>query len=159
MNDGGSTAESATKRGWLYVIHFDKPLKHARHYLGSTHNPFQRLEAHATGNGARLTEVLKELGEAWKLAALYEVNDNIPVTLREIEAVVKTQANGPRFCPICNPRWTAPRWTRPVPIPPQLEKEIEQWHRKSLATSPAKTLTDHTSETESHSASEPKPEP
>lgn len=48
--------------GLLYVIHFDRPYKHAKHYLGFTRDLDQRLLKHNAGNGARLMQVIKEAG-------------------------------------------------------------------------------------------------
>ena len=35
--------------GYVYLLHFDQPYKHARHYLGYTVNVDQRLAMHAAG--------------------------------------------------------------------------------------------------------------
>jgi predicted GIY-YIG superfamily endonuclease len=80
--------------GTVYLIHFDTPLHHARHYLGWTTNLKARLEAHRRGNGARLMEVITEAGITWRLARTWEGG-------RELERHLKRQKNSPRFCPIC----------------------------------------------------------
>ncbi len=54
--------------GTVYLIHFDKPYRHARHYLGYTDDLDARLAAHANSNGARLMEVIVEAGITWQLA-------------------------------------------------------------------------------------------
>jgi predicted GIY-YIG superfamily endonuclease len=55
--------------GWVYLIHFDDPYKHAKHYTGWTTDLCQRLVAHAQGKaGARLMEVVAEAGITWALA-------------------------------------------------------------------------------------------
>ena len=42
--------------GTVYLLHFDQPYKHARHYVGWTaRNVRCRLAEHAAGRGARLT--------------------------------------------------------------------------------------------------------
>jgi predicted GIY-YIG superfamily endonuclease len=81
-------------KGTVYLIHFDTPLHHARHYLGWTTDLEARLEAHRQGNGARLMEVITEAGITWKLARTWEGG-------RELERHLKRQKNSPRFCPIC----------------------------------------------------------
>jgi len=80
--------------GTIYLIHFDTPLHHARHYLGWTTDLEQRLEAHRQGNGARLMEVVAEAGITWRLARTWKGG-------RELERQLKRQHNSPRFCPIC----------------------------------------------------------
>lgn len=78
----------------VYLIHFDKPYKHARHYLGCTDNLSERLRAHRAGNGARLMEVIAQAGITWQLAKTWE--GDFPM-----EKQLKRQKHGPRLCPIC----------------------------------------------------------
>ncbi len=79
----------------VYLIHFDKPYRHARHYLGYTNDLDARLAAHASGNGARLMEVIANAGITWQLARTW-------VGERSLERRLKRQKNSPRLCPICN---------------------------------------------------------
>lgn len=79
----------------VYLIHFRTPYKHARHYLGSTSNLEQRLEAHRTGNGSRLMQVISEAGIKWELTRTWKGG-------RKLERKLKNQHNTPRLCPICN---------------------------------------------------------
>lgn len=81
--------------GVCYLIHFDTPLAHARHYLGWTTNLPMRLEAHAKGNGSRIMEVINERGIGWQLARVWPGG-------RALERQLKRQKNSPRLCPICN---------------------------------------------------------
>lgn len=83
--------------GYVYLLHFDAPYRHARHYLGYTVNLDQRMAMHAAGRGARLLEVLKTNGIHWTVAWV-QVGD------RTMERRLKNQHNTPRLCPICNPR-------------------------------------------------------
>ncbi len=49
----------------VYLIHFDRPYQHARHYLGTTNDLPHRLRQHASGckyGGARLMEVIVQAG-------------------------------------------------------------------------------------------------
>src|SRR5581483_6156638 len=83
----------------VYLIHFDKPYKHAKHYIGfceGTGNLEPRMQAHAKGQGARLLEVLKQAGVGWKLVRVWRGGD------RNFERALKKQKNTPRMCPICN---------------------------------------------------------
>jgi hypothetical protein len=42
----------------VYLIHFDEPYKHARHYVGSAVSLDARLEEHRRGSGSRLMAVI-----------------------------------------------------------------------------------------------------
>jgi predicted GIY-YIG superfamily endonuclease len=79
-----------------YLLHFSRPYKHARHYLGSAKDLFQRLQEHDAGRGARLTQVVREAGIDLYLARTWNGD-------RKMERRLKRQHNGPRLCPICNP--------------------------------------------------------
>lgn len=82
--------------GWLYLIHFDEPYKHAKHYTGWTTDVPARLRAHATGNGARLMEVITEAGITWRLTKV------IPGTRTNERSRKGTGAR--RWCPACQGR-------------------------------------------------------
>lgn len=80
--------------GTVYLIHFQKPYKHAKHYLGYSSNLDDRLDAHRKGNGARLMEVVGNEGIDWVLARTWKGG-------RGLERKLKNQKNSPRLCPIC----------------------------------------------------------
>lgn len=84
-------------RGFVYLLHFDRPLSHARHYMGWTSGLHERLAAHRDGRGARLTAVLREVGIGWKLARAWRGG-------RTDERRLKRRKEAPRLCPICTPR-------------------------------------------------------
>ena len=43
--------------GWIYVLHFERPLHHARHYVGyADRDPDRRIREQLQGTG-RLAEV------------------------------------------------------------------------------------------------------
>jgi len=55
--------------GVVYMLHFDRPYKHARHYVGWTaRNVKRRLAEHEAGRGARLLSVVRAAGIGWQLA-------------------------------------------------------------------------------------------
>ncbi len=81
----------------VYLIHFDQPYYHARHYLGTTYDLEHRLAQHALGRragGARLMEVITQAGITWRVACLWSGG-------RELERQLKGYHNSCRLCPIC----------------------------------------------------------
>lgn len=82
--------------GTVYLIHFERPLHHARHYLGYTYDLAGRLESHRAGRGARLLAVLHEIGIGWEVVRTWPGG-------RPLERKLKSQHHTPRLCPLCNP--------------------------------------------------------
>jgi len=87
--------------GLVYLLHFDRPIGDtsnprgfAGHYTGWTLDLPARLQAHATGRGARLMEVVGEAGIGWQLARIW------PGT-RTRERSLKGSGGAARRCPIC----------------------------------------------------------
>ena len=83
--------------GTCYLLHFDAPYRHARHYVGWTADLDARLAAHRAGNGARLIAVITAAGTGWQLARTWT-----PAT-RADERAIKNRKEAPRLCPICSP--------------------------------------------------------
>lgn len=81
----------------VYLLHFDQPYKHARHYLGSADDLDARLARHASGNGARLIEVISQAGITWRLARTWPGG-------RDLERQLKRRKNTPTLCPLCSPK-------------------------------------------------------
>lgn len=97
--------------GTVYLIHFERPYEHARHYLGHTEDLAARLQAHRSGNGARLMEVVTQAGIDWTLVRTWEGS-------RDLERKLKAHKHAPRLCPICNPEgWESRGNERPRPSP------------------------------------------
>jgi predicted GNAT family acetyltransferase/predicted GIY-YIG superfamily endonuclease len=87
------------RKGYLYVIHFDEPIHHARHYCGCTTVPLGRLAQHAIGRGSRLTQVAKERGIGWELGGLATCT---LTELRRLERRMKDWHGSGPFCEICS---------------------------------------------------------
>jgi predicted GIY-YIG superfamily endonuclease len=84
----------------VYILHFNVPIAHARHYTGYCKDIARRLAQHRMGRdgkhgGARLTQVACERGIDFQLVYLE------PGT-RADERRLKRAKNAPRLCPICN---------------------------------------------------------
>jgi predicted GIY-YIG superfamily endonuclease len=81
----------------VYLIHFETPLCHARHYLGATDDVNARLARHRKGLGANILRVCNENNISYKVARVWE---NKPIGY---ERKLKNRKNAPILCPICNP--------------------------------------------------------
>jgi len=83
----------------IYLIHFDKPIGKARHYLGTCND--NRLEArlieHARGHGARLTKAVADRGIPMWLARVF------PELSFEQEKRIKRDVSFKNLCPLCCP--------------------------------------------------------
>ncbi|HTP16847.1 MAG TPA: hypothetical protein VMK13_13545 [Streptosporangiaceae bacterium] len=78
--------------GIVYLLHFDEPYAHAQHWTGQVLDV--RLEAHRTGEGARLMAVVTAAGTGFSLARTW------PGT-RARERQIKNQGGASRCCPLC----------------------------------------------------------
>ena len=79
----------------VYLLHFERPYKHARHYLGYSKDIEGRLEEHRKGCGARLLFIIKEAGIGFVLARVWKGKS------RKWERKLKDSHNVPRYCPLC----------------------------------------------------------
>lgn len=59
---------SAQHSRTVYLVHFETPYRHAKHYLGSTADLDARLAQHRAGTGARLMAVITDAGIGWRIA-------------------------------------------------------------------------------------------
>ncbi|CAK0757595.1 hypothetical protein CCP1ISM_7520002 [Azospirillaceae bacterium] len=83
----------------IYLIHFDTPYKHARHYLGFCQDGGleARIAKHARGAGAKLMAVIVKEKISFHIARLW------PEGSRTYERYLKNLKATPRLCPTCNP--------------------------------------------------------
>jgi len=79
----------------IYLLHFDRPLNHARHYLGSADDLAARLADHERGCGARLLAVLRERGIGWRLVRTWRGDRTQERRLK------RYGGHGPALCPVC----------------------------------------------------------
>lgn len=80
--------------GYVYLIHFDRPYKHARHYIGYSRDTVLREGRHRTGNGARLMRVVTEAGIGWRVVRVWQGD-------RTFERSLKKRRNSKSLCPVC----------------------------------------------------------
>ena len=83
----------------VYLIHFEKAYKHARHYLGYAQDVDVRLQRHRAGNGARLMEVIVDAGISWEVSRLWPCEDEHQARL--LERRLKHWHGSGQFCPLC----------------------------------------------------------
>lgn len=83
--------------GWVYLICLDRPLGHARHYVGWANNLEARLAYHGGPGGARILAVAKSRGITWTLVR------KMPGSKQD-ERRVKRAGGQVRYCPRCSPR-------------------------------------------------------
>ena len=86
---------AAPRGAGVYLLHFDRPFGHAKHYLGYSPRIADRLDKHAAGTGARLTQVVKDAGIGWTLARVW------PGATRQDERRLKNWGGSRRHCPTC----------------------------------------------------------
>lgn len=83
-------------RGRIYLLHFDTPYKHAAHYLGYTGAGMRRrLDEHAAGRGARLTQVVLAAGIGWRVVRMWKGT-------RVDERRLKQWKGLGQLCPVCS---------------------------------------------------------
>lgn len=85
----------------IYIIHFEQPLAHARHYIGyvdgNESDVANRLQEHRAGWGARI------LAECNRRGIRYDVVATRPGSRTE-ERRLKNFHKGSQICPICSPK-------------------------------------------------------
>jgi hypothetical protein len=83
----------------VYLIHFERPYRHARHYLGFVDGDEEaldrRLARHRAGTGARLIDVIQRAGIGWELARTW------PDATRVDERKMKKSSHASKRCPVC----------------------------------------------------------
>lgn len=80
--------------GYVYLIHFERPIGNAQHYTGYTDNFEKRVSEHRSGTGAELTRLAKEKGINWLVVRVWQ-----DATL-ETEKSIKSMSTK-ITCPIC----------------------------------------------------------
>ena len=115
--------------GFCYLLHFTEPYQHAAHYLGFTTDLADRLTAHAHGQGARLTQVVKAAGIGWTLTRVWTE------ATRFDERRLKNQHGATRFCPTCGARPRKPA------IPDEVRATLPGWVFANASDGPGFSLT------------------
>jgi len=93
----------------IYLLHYDRPLHHAQHYLGFTDDLDARTARHLNGFGGRLPAVFSELGISFRIARTWDGD-------RKLERKLKNRKNGRKLCPICLNEKNGPNARRSLKI-------------------------------------------
>ena len=88
--------------GTIYLVHFERPYHHARHYVGWTQNEEVRIDTHRNGQGSPLLAAVQAVGIAYTVARRWRVT-------RKHERFIKDQKRTPLYCPICSERPASPK--------------------------------------------------
>jgi predicted GIY-YIG superfamily endonuclease/ribosomal protein L32 len=81
----------------VYLIHFAKPLGHARHYIGTTRVYRSRMRAHRKGQGAAILRACKTQGINWRVVRKWFGS-------RKLERRLKARKSAASLCPVCSRR-------------------------------------------------------
>lgn len=84
-----------------YLLHFETPFHHARHYVGWSSNIALRLRAHEAGNSAKLIHAISVAGIRFQVVRLWLDTD------RTFERRLHNRHNSPRECPVCSGKCTS----------------------------------------------------
>ena len=78
----------------VYLIHFDKPLHHARHYLGFSEDLLGRIQKHRNGQSAEFMRAIAKEQISWHVSRIWDGD-------RTFERMLKDQHNASHLCPTC----------------------------------------------------------
>lgn len=90
-------ARARTRTGTVYLLHFEQPFRHARHYIGFTSapDPDVRLTEQLRGGGANLIKHVIAAGIPILLAKEW------PAVPQAFEYQLKNRGGAAKTCPIC----------------------------------------------------------
>lgn len=89
-----------TSEGTVYLLHFDRPLAHARHYMGWTNDLERRVRRHRTNSRPKLMQAVRAAGIEFTVARTWPGS-------RRRERQLKEQGGHSRHCPICKAQGAA----------------------------------------------------
>ena len=80
----------------VYILHFDPPYQHARHYIGFTTRPVQeRVAEHLAGRGSPLVTAALAAGHRVSVSLKWSAGN------RAWERYLKRKKSTPDWCPVC----------------------------------------------------------
>jgi len=84
----------------VYLVHFQKPLAHAQHYIGKSNNIDRRVLEHRNGRGSRLLRVVSARGIDWDVVRTWEFSTSAEAGKFERQLKKKCKS-ARRICPVC----------------------------------------------------------
>jgi len=78
----------------VYLIHFDRHYKRAKHYLGAAKNLEKRMKLHRSGKGSKLLAALNKEGIGYSVVRTWD-------GYFEKERELKRRKNASQLCPKC----------------------------------------------------------
>lgn len=81
---------------YVYLLHFDAPLEHNQHYIGSALDLARRLDQHASAHGAQLTRRFARAGISFRVGGLWTYGSHIEAV--QAERRLKRSASAKRCC-------------------------------------------------------------
>ena len=88
----------------VYLIHLDRPLGHAKHYLGMSTDIAERLGRHVRGKGAKFMSAVKKAGIGWDVVRDWRCET--VYAAEQLERQLK--GNNTRNCTVCTPPGVKP---------------------------------------------------
>lgn len=83
----------------VYLLHYERQLGRAQHYLGASRDMFKRIDNHRKGNGARMPAAFARAGIEFELARIWiAMEGENPFYF---ERRIKQRHNSRQWCPIC----------------------------------------------------------
>jgi predicted GIY-YIG superfamily endonuclease len=81
----------------VYLIHFEKKIGHAQHYIGFCYDErfAARIHHHEKGTGSRLLKAVNEAGIKWSVVRQWPNEDG------NFERKLKNKKKASLLCPIC----------------------------------------------------------
>ncbi len=102
--------------GVVYLIHLERPYRHARHYLGFTADLSRRISEHRCGAGSPLLRAAGSVGIDFEVVRTWPGD-------RRLERRLHNYKNTPaRLCPVCRGE-TSPATGQPLPTGPAMPSQ------------------------------------
>jgi predicted GIY-YIG superfamily endonuclease len=108
-----SGVATATTLGTIYLLHYTKPVRGRRHYLGWSEDPVGRWDRHRRGRGALETRRAVEAGAQFVQAQTWKGTPALEARIKDWSN--RHAAGYAGLCPICD---------RGLRLPPGLEAEL-----------------------------------
>ncbi|MFZ5645786.1 MAG: endonuclease [Bacillota bacterium] len=90
----------------VYLLHFNEPFQHTRHYIGYVDGGQgeleKRLKRHRAGSGSRLMRAVTKAGIGFEVARTWPEGD------QHFERRLKNMKKASQYCPICKTRHAKP---------------------------------------------------